>query len=58
MLGGIYVNQLDGGILSQCIYLSNNQTVHFKYLIFVFVNCLNKAKKVKKSIYHAQIQLL
>ena len=30
-----------GGILSQCIYVSNHHVVHFKYLTILFVSCIS-----------------
>ena len=44
------VNELDGEILSQCIWISNHHTVHFKYLTILFVNYTSIKLGEKKTL--------
>lgn len=50
MWGDGCVNYLDGGNHSKCVYVSNHNTVHFKYLNdFICQWYLNKSESFLKS---------
>lgn len=48
MRGSGSINYLDGGILSPCIFIANNQISHFN-ILQLCQRYLNKAEKTRKS---------